>query len=70
VQISTCWKALFVYFLVDEESMRETKRDIQKLLRERRSPPKLLSIPLFKQLAATKEHGFLFDVSLAFSTSL
>jgi hypothetical protein len=51
VQISTCWKSLFVYFLVDEESMREIKRDVQKLPRELCSPPELLSIPLFKQLA-------------------
>ena len=70
VQITTCWKALFVYFLAAEESMGETKRHVQKLSRELRSPPELLSIPLFKQLAATKELGFLFDVSLAFATSL
>jgi hypothetical protein len=70
VQISSCWKALFVYFLEDEESMGETKRHIQKLSRELHSPPELLSIPLFKQLAATKELGFLFDVCLAFATSL
>jgi hypothetical protein len=50
--------------------MTETKRGIQKLSREFRSPLELLSIPLFKQLAATKELGFLFDVSLAFATSL
>jgi hypothetical protein len=35
------------------------------------TPPELLlSIPLFKQLATTKELVFLFDVSLAFATSL
>jgi hypothetical protein len=50
--------------------MRETKQGDQKPPRELHSPPELLSIPLFKQLAATKELGFLFDVSLAFSTSL
>jgi hypothetical protein len=70
VQITTCWKALFVYFQVHQESMTETKRGVQKLPREFRSPLELLSIPLFKQLAATKELGFLFDVSLAFATSL
>jgi hypothetical protein len=70
VQITTCWKALFVYFLVHQESMTETKRGVQKLPREFRSPPELLSIPLFKQLAATKELEFLFDVRLAFATSL
>jgi hypothetical protein len=46
VQISICWKVLFVYFLEDEESMGETKRHVQKLSRELRSPPDLLSIPL------------------------
>jgi hypothetical protein len=70
VQITTCWKALFVYFQVHQESTTETKRGVQKLPREYRSLLKLLSIPLFKQLAATKELGYLFDVSLAFSTSL
>jgi hypothetical protein len=50
--------------------MTETKRVVQKLAREFRSPLELLSIPLFKQLAATKELGFLFDVCLAFATSL
>jgi hypothetical protein len=70
VQITTCWKALFIYFQVHQESMTETKRGIQKLPREFRSPLELLSIPLFKQLAATKELGFLFDVSLDFATSL
>jgi hypothetical protein len=70
VQITTCWKALFVYFQVHQESMTETKRGVQKLPREFRSPLELLSIPLFKQLAATKELWFLFDVSLAFATSL
>jgi hypothetical protein len=70
VQISTCWKALFVYFLVHQASMTETKRGIQKLPREFHFPPELLSIPLFKQLAATEELGFLFDVTLAFATSL
>jgi hypothetical protein len=35
------------------------------------TPPELLiSIPLFKQLVATKELEVLFDVSLAFATSL
>jgi hypothetical protein len=70
VQITICWKALFVYFLVHQESMIENKRVIQKLPREFRSPQELLSIHLFKQLATTKELGFLFDVSLAFATSL
>jgi hypothetical protein len=50
--------------------MRETKRGIQKLVRELRSPQELFSIPLFKQLAATKELRFLFVASLAFATSL
>jgi hypothetical protein len=50
--------------------MGETKRHVQKLSREIRSPPELLSNPLFKQLAPTKELGFLFDVSLAFATFL
>jgi hypothetical protein len=50
--------------------MIENKRVIQKLPREFRSPQELLSIHLFKQLATTKELGFLFDVSLAFATSL
>jgi hypothetical protein len=50
--------------------MTETKRGIQKLPREFHFPPELLSIPLFKQLAATEELGFLFDVTLAFATSL
>jgi hypothetical protein len=70
VQITICRKALLVYFLVHQEPMTETKRGVQKLPREFRSPLELLSISLFKQLAATKELGFLFDISLAFTTSL
>jgi hypothetical protein len=27
MQISTCWKALFVYFLAEQESIRDTKQD-------------------------------------------
>jgi hypothetical protein len=72
MQISIGWKALFVFFLEDQESMRDTKQGIQELAREFCYSTRTLvfSIPLFKKLAATKELGFLFDVSLAFATSL
>jgi hypothetical protein len=50
--------------------MRDTNLGVRELSRELRSPPELFYIPLFKQLAATKELGVLFDVSLVFATSL
>jgi hypothetical protein len=44
MQISTYWKALFIYFLVDQESMGDPNRGIQELPREVRDST---SIPSF-----------------------
>jgi hypothetical protein len=52
-------KGLFVYFLVDQESMRDHNRNVQEPTRELCDSTIIpFSMPLFKQLASTKKLGF------------
>ena len=59
MQIITCWKNIFVYFLMDQESMRDHKQGVQERPRELHDSIELrFSMLLSKHLVATKELGF------------
>jgi hypothetical protein len=59
MQIITCWKNIFVYFLMDQESMRDHNQGVQERPRELHDSIELrFSMLLSKHLVATKELGF------------